>query len=197
MKIAAILASAIALAGAAAAAPIESRQDNSSYPECGPSTSSSSPSLIRPLLSRPITSSIRPRPSSHLHPKTRLTLPASATGAFYYPSSVTVSEPFALRFCSGTYFKTSSKSITLAISAAGDTNLDRAVILTDELTSPDYKTYDFEAVVPKTMFTFPEETYLIVVEKTNDYYVVSRMAFPSIFEGGREWSERGRDTCRR
>ena len=112
-------------------------------------------------------------PTTLLHPKTRLTLPASATGAFYYPSSVTVSEPFALRFCSGTYFKTSSKSITLAISAAGDTNLDRAVILTDELTSPDHKTYDFEAVVPKTMFTFPEETYLIVVEKTNDYYVVS------------------------
>ncbi|KAL1691012.1 hypothetical protein GGG16DRAFT_113525 [Schizophyllum commune] len=135
MKIAAILASAIALAGAAAAAPIESRQDNSSYPECGPTT-----------------------------------------GAFYYPSSVTVSEPFALRFCSGTYFKTSSKSITLAISAAGDTNLDRAVILTDELTSPDYKTYDFEAVVPKTLFTFPEETYLIVVEKTNDYYVKSSYA---------------------
>ncbi|KAL1740529.1 hypothetical protein HDZ31DRAFT_67852 [Schizophyllum fasciatum] len=97
--------------------------------------------------------------------------PTSA--ALYFPESVTVGEPFAVRFCSGTYFKRSSRSITLAISAAGTTDLNLAVILTDELASADNKQYDFEATVPRTMFTFPEETYLMVVEKTNDYYVKS------------------------
>lgn len=92
------------------------------------------------------------------------------TGAFYFPDTVTVGEPFSVRFCSSTYFKTSSQSITLAITRTDD-SIDGAVILTEELKGN--KRYDFEATVPMSQITFPNSTYLAVVEKINDYYVSS------------------------
>ncbi|KAI4522160.1 hypothetical protein K523DRAFT_277434 [Schizophyllum commune Tattone D] len=93
------------------------------------------------------------------------------TGAFYIPDSITVGEPFPVRFCSSTYFKTSSKSITLAI-GRDSTNVSGSVIMTDELTTKDNKKYDFEATIPySSTIKFSETSPLIVVEKINDYYV--------------------------
>ncbi|KAL1739298.1 hypothetical protein HDZ31DRAFT_69081 [Schizophyllum fasciatum] len=94
------------------------------------------------------------------------------TGAFYAPETLTVGEAFPVRLCSSTYFKTSSKTITLAISR-DDTNVSGAVILADDLTSKDNKKYDFEATVPQSEVKFDNHTKLIVVEKINDYYVSS------------------------
>ncbi|KAI4520006.1 hypothetical protein EV122DRAFT_273495 [Schizophyllum commune] len=93
------------------------------------------------------------------------------TGSFHIPDKITVGKSFAVRFCSSTYFKTSTKSITLAI-GLNSTSVDGAVVLTQELHSKDGKTYDFEATVPNSAaYKFSDKSSLIVVEKIHGYYV--------------------------
>ncbi|KAL1744798.1 hypothetical protein HDZ31DRAFT_63779 [Schizophyllum fasciatum] len=100
----------------------------------------------------------------------------TTTGDLYVPETIIPGEKFSARFCSSTYAKTSSRSITFAISAKGDTEINSAVILADELTTDDGKKYDFEATLPTGQIQFPEKTNFIVVEKINDYYVDSSYA---------------------
>ncbi|KAL1702366.1 hypothetical protein EV121DRAFT_281964 [Schizophyllum commune] len=95
----------------------------------------------------------------------------TTTGSFHVPHTITVGKPFAVRYCSGAYFKTSSKSITLAI-GWNSTSIDGSVILTPELPSNGGKKYDFEATVPRAgEYKFSDNSSLIVVEKTHGYYV--------------------------
>ncbi|KAI5892420.1 uncharacterized protein SCHCODRAFT_02502252 [Schizophyllum commune H4-8] len=90
-------------------------------------------------------------------------------GSFYIPEKITVGKPFAVRFCSGAYFKTSSKSITLAI-GFNSTSVDGSVILTQDIYPVGGKKYDFEATVPNSLDKFSDKSPLIVVEKINGYY---------------------------
>ncbi|KAL1714468.1 hypothetical protein EV715DRAFT_209486 [Schizophyllum commune] len=93
------------------------------------------------------------------------------TGSFHIPDKITVGKSFAARFCSSTYFKTSSKSITLAI-GWNSTSVDGSVILTQEIHSDDGKTYDFVATVPNSgAYKFSDKSSFIVVEKIWGYYV--------------------------
>ncbi|KAI5896114.1 uncharacterized protein SCHCODRAFT_02493967 [Schizophyllum commune H4-8] len=154
MKCAIVLASLLALASAAA---VEKRAD---YPACG----------------------------------------TTGPATLHVPDSVTVGQKFPARYCSGQYAKTSSKSITLAVDARGTADVDGAIIIADGLTpgaagnsTPDAagsdktaaagsdetaaaggNTYDFEAELPQGQTQFPGAVSLVVVEKINDYYVVSR-----------------------
>ncbi|KAL1700137.1 hypothetical protein EV121DRAFT_295486 [Schizophyllum commune] len=94
------------------------------------------------------------------------------TGGFYVPETVTRGQAFPVRFCSDTYAKTSSKSITLALNPLSEKSINGAVILADELASDNGKKYDFEATVPKS-FDLTENAFLAVVEKIHDHYVES------------------------
>lgn len=76
-----------------------------------------------------------------------------------------------MRFCLDTYAKTSSQPNTLALNPQSQKSVDGAVILTDELASDNGKKYDFEATVPEGL-DLTGNTFLAVVEKINDNYVV-------------------------
>ncbi|KAL1673001.1 hypothetical protein EV122DRAFT_255470 [Schizophyllum commune] len=89
---------------------------------------------------------------------------------FYVPETVTRGQAFPVRFCSDTYAKPSSQSITLALNPLSKKSVDGAVILTDELASDNGKKYDFEATVPESL-DLTSNTFLAVVEKINDHYV--------------------------
>ncbi|KAL1686478.1 hypothetical protein GGG16DRAFT_117861 [Schizophyllum commune] len=97
------------------------------------------------------------------------------TGGFYVPETVTRGQAFPVRFCSDTYAKTSSKSITLALNPQSQKSVNGAVILTDALVSDNGKKYDFEATVPESL-DLTGNAFLAVVEKINDYYVESSYA---------------------
>ncbi|KAL1739287.1 hypothetical protein HDZ31DRAFT_77702 [Schizophyllum fasciatum] len=109
--------------------------------------------------------------------ETRAEYPACGptTGGLYLPDTVTRGQSFPVRFCSDTYFKTSSKSITFALNPLAEKNVNGAIILTDELTSAGGKQYDFEAKVPEAL-DLSGNVFFAVVEKINDYYVDSSYA---------------------
>jgi hypothetical protein len=87
----------------------------------------------------------------------------------FVPDQVTPGQSFHVKYCSSTYFKTSSNNIILAVSREQG-NFDGATVIAQR---DDYtEGYDFDVTLQDGGITFAENSYFQVIEVINDYYTV-------------------------
>lgn len=93
-------------------------------------------------------------------------------GDYQVPTNVTNGVPFPVKFCSSTYFKTSTNSIYFTWGYSNETNGAMPLV---EMTPNVNNGYTFNATITYTQNTLNRNIYLGVLEKINDYYVPSSL----------------------
>jgi hypothetical protein len=91
---------------------------------------------------------------------------------FYYPDTVTIGEAFPVKYCTSTYFKTSSNTTFFGIGRNDTTEIGNLAVLAVKDAYTDG--YEFDLTIPYSgSYGFAENSYFHIVELINDYYIVS------------------------